>query len=176
MQACSLQGNNAGQRDAPIRVKHQLTTAFRRHFATFFVFRAKSGVWRRFSGQKEPASRMVGRHVLGNRLMTRHLPSPIFLNADSRQENEKSCHILIRNGSRARSERQIAQARARLKRWVHERSGRDSEARRPELGTASRTNPVEQQNAQRLGERKNARSLSGAFHPRGVLPHSTVLR
>ena len=78
MQACSLQGNNAGQRDAPIRVKHQLTTAFRRHFATFFVFRAKSGVWRRFSGQKEPASRMVGRHVLGNRLMTRHFAIPYF--------------------------------------------------------------------------------------------------
>ncbi|MEE0518450.1 hypothetical protein, partial [Slackia sp.] len=106
---------------------------------------------------------------------------------DSRQENEKSCHILIRNGSRARlkrqiaqararSERQIAQARARLKRWVHEQADRDSEARRPERGTTSRTNPVEQQNAQRLGERKNARLLSGAFHPKGVLPHSTVLR
>lgn len=78
MQACSLQGNNAGQRDAPIRVKHQLTTAFRRHFATFFVFRAKSGVWRRFSGQKAPASRMVGRHASGNRLMTRHFAIPYF--------------------------------------------------------------------------------------------------
>lgn len=78
MQACSLQGNNAGQRDAPIQVKHQLTTAFRRHFATFFVFRAKSGVWRRFSGQKAPASRMVGRHASGNRLMTRHFAIPYF--------------------------------------------------------------------------------------------------
>lgn len=54
---------------------NRISRAFR-HF--FFVFRAKSGVWRRFSGQKAPANRMVGRHASGNRLMTRHIAIPYF--------------------------------------------------------------------------------------------------